>query len=227
MRVAWLQAGDAVAGDTDRYSPVSRDELEVIVGEFRHLREEHRRAGVESSVRRRMEPRLHELELRFERLLHEWAPDEELQAAWRAHLHGDAPEPAQPAASRRLVFRGVAEMGSVVEIRPRADGDYDVDLDGHVVERLLGEGEADAFGKEVGAFTLDGRVFLETFAASRPALEALGEFVAEREPHPPWPFAPELAADGLIDRDFGLTRRGHRALVAAHEASPRRRQPGP
>jgi len=216
-----------VKENTDVYSSVSRDELEVIVREFRHLLEEHRRAGHESSVRRHMESRLHELELRFGQLLDEWAPDGEVRAAWQAHFHAEAPEPSLPAASRRLVFRGVAETGSVVEIRARADGDYDVDLDGHVVERLLGEGEADAFGKEVGAFTLDGRVFLETFAASRPALEALGEFVAEREPHPPWPFAAELAADGLIDRDFGLTRRGHRALVAAHEASPRRRQPGP
>ena len=210
--------------NTDVYSSVSRDEFEVIVREFRHLLEEHRRAGHESSVRRHMESRLHELELRFERLLHEWAPDEELQAAWRAHLHGDAPEPAQPAASRRLVFRGVAEMGSVVEIRARADGDYDVDLDGHVVERRLDEPDA---GREVGTFTLDGHVFLETFSASGPALEALGEFVAEREPHPPWPFAPELAADGLIDRDFGLTQRGRRALAQARRESAMRREPGP
>jgi len=214
-----------VKENTDVYSSISRDELEVIVREFRHLLEEHRRAGAESSVRRRMESRLHELELRFGQLLDEWVPDEEVRAAWQAHLHAEAPEPALPAASRRLVFCGVAETGSVVEIRARADGDYDVDLDGHLVERLLGE--ADTLGKEVSTFTLDGHVFLESFAASGPALEALGELVAAREPHPPWPFAAELAADGLIDRDFGLTRRGHRALAEARRASAGRREPGP
>ena len=210
--------------DTDVYSSVSRDELEVIVREFRHLLEEHRRAGADSSVRRHMESRLHELELRFGQLLDEWAPDGEVRAAWQAHFHAEAPEPSLPAASRRLVFRGVAETGSVVEIRARADGDYDVDLDGHVVERRLDEPDA---GREVGTFTLDGHVFLETFSASGPALEALGEFVAEREPHPPWPFAAELAADGLIDRDFGLTQRGRRALAQARRESARRREPGP
>lgn len=203
----------------ERRSPVSRDELESIVREYRHLREEHRRAGAESRVRRRMESRLHELELRFEKLLDEWAPDEELQVAWRAHLHQDAPEPAQPVATRRLVLRGVAETGSVVEIRARADGDYDVELDGHVLERVLEQRDLFPAKEGAGTFTVDGMVFHEAFSASAPALEALAEFVAEREPHPPWSYAAELAADGLIDMDFGLTPRGHRALAHVRRRS--------
>ena len=200
--------------DTDSHSPISRDELEALVGEYRHLLQEHRRAGAESRVRRHLDTRLHELELRFAQLLDKRAPDEELRTAWQAHLHHGAPEPAQPAAKRPLVFRGRAQTNSVVEVRERADGDYDVVVDGHLVERV--EGAGDFLGTAAACtFTLDGLVFREVFSVSEPALEALGEFVAEHEPHPPWRFAAELAADGLINRDFGLTPRGHRALAAA------------
>jgi len=203
-------------------SLVSRDEFESIVREYRHLRDEHRRAGAESRVRRQMESRLHELELRFDQLLDEWAPDEELRVAWRAHLHQDGPEPEQPAARRRIVFRGVAETGSVVEIRERADGDFDVELDGRVLERVHEERDIISAKEEAGTFTAGGMVFREAFSASAPALEALAEFVAQREPHPPRSYAAELAADGLIDRDFGLTLRGRRALAHARRRSARR-----
>ena len=190
----------------------SRDELEALVAEYHHLLEEHRRASAEGRVRRHMEARLHELGLRFDRLVAEWAPDEDLQAAWRTHLHKGAPAPAEPAPARPLVFRGAAETGSVVEIRDRPDGDYDVAVDGTLVERV--EAELDFSGSEAPhVFSLDGVVFRETFSASGAALEALAEFVAERAPQPPWPFAAELRADGLIDRNFGLTPRGRRALA--------------
>jgi hypothetical protein len=192
-------------------SAFSRDELEAIVGEFRHLREEHGRAGAEGTVRRHMEARMHELEQRFEQFLDEWAFDDDLREAWGVHLHRGAAAPALPAATRPLVFRGRAETGSLVEISKRTDGDYDVEVDGAVVERV--EAELDFSGREAPrTFVLDGLVFQETFSASEPALEALDEFVAERAPHPPWRFAIELRADGLIDGHFGLTSRGHRAL---------------
>ena len=198
----------------DAHSPVSRDELEAIVGEYHHLREEHRRAQAAGRVRRHMETRLRQLETRFERILDNWAPDEELRASWHAHLHRDAPEPAQPTSPRPLVFRGRAETGSVVEIRERADGDYDVDVDGRLVERV--EGKLDFSGKDrASTFTLGDLVYREVFSASRPALEALDEFVAGRAPRPPWRSAPELVADGLVDRHVGLTPRGHRALARA------------
>ena len=190
----------------------SRDELEAVVAEYRHLLEEHRRAGADGTVRRHMAARLHDLETRFGQLLDEWAPGEELQSAWHAHLHEGAAAPAHPASARPLVFRGAAETGSLVEIRGHADGDCDVIVDGTPVERI--EAELDFSGTRTPHdFELDGLVFRETFTASEPALEALGEFVAERAPQPPWRFAPELKGDGLIDSHFGLTPRGHRALA--------------
>lgn len=190
----------------------SRDELEAIVAEHRHLLEEHRRAHADGRVRRHMETRLHELEARFGQLLDEWVPGEELRRAWRAHLHQGAPAPTEPAPARPLVFRGAAESGSLVEVRERPDGDYDVTVDGTPVERI--EAALDFSG--TGAphvFELDGLAFRETFSASEPALEALRDFVAEQAPEPPWRFAPELRADGLIDGYFGLTPRGRRALA--------------
>lgn len=193
---------------------VSREELEALVGEYRHLREEHRRAHPESRVRRRLQARLRELEAHFERLVHEWLPDERLRAEWRAHLFEDAAEPAEPAPKDDLVFRGRNSTGSVVSIRRRSDGDCDVDVDGRLAERL--EGPFDIHGKDrPGSFTVDGRVYHELFSASERALEALEDFVTEREAHPPWRFAGELAADGLVDRNFGLTARGRRALRRA------------
>jgi hypothetical protein len=181
------------------------------VGEYRHLLAEHRRAHADGRVRRHMETRLHQLALRFEELLDEAGPGEELQDAWRAHLHRGRPAPAQPAPERPLIFRGVAETGSVVEIRERADGDFDVAVDGTLVERV--KADLDFSDKEIPhVFSLDGLVFRETFSASGPALEALDEFVAGRTRQPPWRFASELRTDGLIDGHFSLTPRGHRAL---------------
>jgi hypothetical protein len=195
-------------------SQVSRDELEAVVREYKHLREEHRRAGSTGRVRRHMEARLRRLESRFERLLDGWSATEELRAAWRAHLHGDAPEPAEPTAPRPLVFRGRAETGSVVEIRERADGDYAVEVDGRQVERIAGG--LDFSGKTAaGTFTLAGVAYRETFSVSRPALEALAAFAAGGEPRPSGPSARELLAEGLIDRHWALTPRGRRALGRA------------
>lgn len=62
---------------------------------------------------------------------------------------------------------------------------------------------------------VEGRVYHELSAVSESAREALADFVAEREADPPWPFARELAADGLVDRNFGLTSRVRPALAAA------------
>jgi hypothetical protein len=189
-----------------------RAELQATVVEHRHVLEEHRCAHADSRVRRHLERRVHELETRFEELLQEWALDEELQAAWRAHLRAGAPTPAEPVEAWPLVFRGIAETGSDVEIRERADGAYDVTVDGSLVERI--EAALDFAGTTARReFDLDGTVFHETFVASGPALEALDDFVAEGLSEPPWPAAPELIADGLVDSHFGLTPRGHRALA--------------
>jgi uncharacterized tellurite resistance protein B-like protein len=110
-----------------------------------------------------------------------------------------------------LVFRGAADSGSVVEVRERPDGDCDVAVDGVLVERV--EADADFSDTEAShAFRLDGLVFRETFGVSAAALETLAEFAAGATVKPPWRFAREVRADGLIDSHFGLTARGHRAL---------------
>lgn len=196
---------------------VSRDELEAIVREVHHVREEHRRAHAESGTRRRLGERLLEVEGDFERLLGAWVADEETRAAWRMHLYQGAPEPSEPVPKPPLVFRGRSGSGSVVEVRERPGGDYWVEVDGCPVERI--EAEVDFSSTYVPhTFALDSIVFRETFSVSREALAALSEFAAEREPRPPWPHAAELAADGLVDRYFGLTARGRRALAPGRSA---------
>jgi hypothetical protein len=166
-----------------------------------------------------MEKRLRELKQQFEHVLAEWVSEEELRNEWRAHAYDDAPEPSHPTPKRPLVFRGSADTGSVIEIWRRPDGACDVELDGSVVELL--ESPCDLPGETaLATFTFDGVVFREMFSVSKPALGALAGFASERERQPPWRYAPELMADWLIDRSFGLTRRGHRALAAGRLAAP-------
>ncbi|MER3409786.1 MAG: hypothetical protein C4306_06750 [Thermoleophilia bacterium] len=199
-------------------TPFVRLELEQIVAEYHHLRAEHRRAGPESSVRRRMEARLEELDRRFERLLEEWVPEERLRQAWREYLHGEGPEPPEPEPIPPLLYRGRAESGSLVEVRERFDGDCDVLVDGTLVERV----SAEELKKEKCApltFRVGEEEFHEVFAAPAPALEALRAYFASPDGEPPWEHALALAADGLVDRTFALTARGCRFL-AAREARP-------
>jgi hypothetical protein len=74
-----------------------------------------------------------------------------------------------------LVFRGLADSGSRLEVRERADGDCDVAIDGVRVERVAADLDFPGT-KAPRAFRLDGLVFRETFAASAAALEALAVF---------------------------------------------------
>jgi hypothetical protein len=197
--------------------PLSRDELEGTVRRAHHLREEHRRARVGSRARRRLHAYLLEAERDFERLLAEWVTDDSVSVAWRAHLYERGPEPDEPVPRPPLVFRGRSASGSIVEIRERQDGDCSVEVDGSPSERI--EAETEFAGRHARhTFALGSSLFRETFAVSPRALAALREFVAEREPHPPWRYGAELAEDGLVDRDFALTARGSRAL-----ATPTRR----
>lgn len=197
---------------------VSRDELEAIVRRVRHLREEHRRAHPEGGHRRKLQHSLLEAERDFERLLEEWVTDESARAGWRAHLYGDGPEPAEPRPKPPLVFRGRSAAGSVVEIRQRAEGDYAVEVDGSLVERI--EARLDFQVKHAPhSFVLDSTVFQETFSASPAATAALRELAAGLVPRPPWEYAAELAEDGLVDRHLELTPRAHRALVSLGRAS--------
>jgi hypothetical protein len=188
--------------DMDRDTP---SELAEIVEEYRHVVSEHRKAGAAGSVRRHLRDRLEHLEEQFERLLEHLVPDEEERQEWRASLHHGWPSPPPEIWPAQLLFRGRAETGSVVEIRSGPEDEAEVVIDGALVERLAGEIEGDVI-------VLDGRAFEEMFAAAPAALHALRDWVADPAGPPPWESARELLEDGLIDRYFGLTPRGRRAL---------------
>jgi hypothetical protein len=192
-----------------------REELEALVHHYYHLRNEHKRAPVESGTRRRLEERLLDVRERFDRLLTEWVPEQDLRQAWWDHLHNRAPEPRGPAPIRPLVFRGVSDAGSTVEIRGKKGEELEVTVDGTLVERIVGEKDFAPIVPPL-RFRLNDSEFWETFSASKEALAALADFLDDGKP-PPWEYASELLGDGLIDVHFALTPRGRRALASREE----------
>jgi hypothetical protein len=191
-----------------------RELLEALARHYHHLQNEHKRAGPGSRVRRRIEDQMSPLRERFEQVLAEWVPEPELQDAWRKHLNYRAPEPPGPPAVRPLVFRGISEANSVVEIRERGE-ELEVTIDGALVDRIVGEKDFAAVASPL-RYRPNRTDFEEIFSASEDALEALADFVADDGP-PPWNYASELLSDGLIDTNAALTPRGRRALAARHE----------
>jgi hypothetical protein len=190
-----------------------REELEALSRHYHHLQVEHQNASPGSSVRRHLEDKLLRVRERFDRVLEEWLPEEELREAWRAYLDHHGPEPEGPPAIEPVVFRGRSEVtGSIVEIRGSGD-ELRVEVDGTLVERVAAE-EDFASRKPVVTFRLNNQEFEEIFEASDEALQALAEFL-DRGESPPWEHASELLANGLIDVHFALTPRGHRALARA------------
>jgi hypothetical protein len=148
---------------------------------------------------------------RVDRLLEEWVPDEELRTEWRAYLHNRVPEPSEPQTIRPLVFQGLTDAGSVVEVRGAKD-DFQVWVDGTLQERIGAEKDL-SVGKSVLHFRWDGKELEETFSASEEATSALADYLDDPDRgSPPWEYASELLADGLIDVHFDLTARGRRAL---------------
>jgi hypothetical protein len=202
---------------------ISREELEALVREGHHLREEHRRAHAGSRARRLLRKRLLDCERRFERLLEEWVPDERVRRAWREHFFEGGPEPDEPERRAPLVYRGRSSTGTVVELREVGPRECLVEVDGSPVKRI----ELDHVFADTHApvtFVLDGVELTEAFDVSPRALAALRAFVDGRRPDPPWRYAAELVADGLVDRSFALTPRGRRALVTS---LPRASSPAP
>lgn len=194
-----------------------REELEALARNYHHLQSEHKRTRPEGATRRRLEDRLLDVRDRFERALNEWVADEDLREEWRRYLDHGQPEPAGPPSIRPVVFRGVSEVtGSVVEIRGRGD-ELQVWVDGSLIERVVEEKAFDATAPGV-AFRLNDNEFHETFDASPESLDALAGFLAGGRA-PPWDFAQELLADGLIDVHLGLTPRGRRALAGQAESA--------
>jgi hypothetical protein len=190
----------------------TREELEALVRHYHHLQNEHKRAAPESSTRRRLEARLLDVRRRFDRVLEEYVADEELRTAWLEHLHNRAPLPSGPPAIRPRAFRGVTDAGSVVEVRGGKGEELEVWIDGTLIERIAGEKDFSSVTPPL-SFRVNSIEAHETFTASAAALDALADYVDDGKP-PPWDFAAELLADGLIDVHFALTPRGRRALAS-------------
>jgi hypothetical protein len=188
-----------------------REELASLVHHYQHLHNELEHEKPEGSTRRELEQKLLQTRERFDRLLEELVRDEELREQWREYIHNRRPEPEEPAGIEPLAFQGVTDAGSVVQIRGQAD-EYQVWVDGSLQERIAARKDL-SVDKPVLHFRWDGREIAETFNASEEALNALATYRDERDASPPWEYASELLADGLIDVHFDLTPRGKRAIA--------------
>jgi hypothetical protein len=191
-----------------------RQELQALVRYYRHLQNEHHRAAPESAARRRIEDKLLDVRQQFDRVLEEWVPEEELRRSWQDHLHNRAPEPDGPPEIHPLVFAGRSDVtGSVVEIRGKRAEELEVTIDGAPIERIDAD-EDFSITVPPARYRVNDNEYLEIFTASPEALQALAEFPGIEHQSPPWEYAAELLADGLIDTNFALTPRGRRALAS-------------
>jgi hypothetical protein len=187
------------------------EELDALARHYHHLHNEVERREPASSTRRKLESRLAEVRERFDRLLEQWVTDEELRNEWRAYLRTRVSEPTEPQTIQPLVFQGLTDAGSLVEVRGSKD-EFQVWVDGTLQERIGAEKDL-SVDRPVLHFRWDGKEIAETFGASDEALSALTDYVEDPERAlPPWEYAAELLADGLIDVHFDLTPRGRRAL---------------
>jgi hypothetical protein len=188
-----------------------REELAALVHHYQHLHNELEHEKPEGSTRRKLEDSLLDVRERFDRSLEEWVPDEELREQWREYIHGRRPEPDEPAAIEPVAFQGLTDAGSIVQIRGEAD-EYQVWVDGSLQERIAARKDLSVDTPDLH-FRLDGKEIAETFNASEEALDALTRYRDDPASAPPWDYASELLADGLIDVHFDLTPRGKRATA--------------
>ncbi len=191
--------------------PPVREELAALVHQYQHLHNELEHEKPEGSTRRGLEDKVLDVRRRFDRLLEEWVPDEELREQWREYIHNRRPEPDEPAGIEPLVFQGITDAGSVVQVRGQAD-EYQVWVDGSLQERIAAQKDL-SVDRPVLHFRWDRKEIAETFNASEEALNALAAYCDDRDVSPPWEYASELLADGLIDVHFDLTPRGKRATA--------------
>jgi hypothetical protein len=185
--------------------------LQALVHHYQHLHNEVEHEKPEGSTRRELEQKVLDTRERFDRLLEEWVPDEELREQWREYIHGRRHEPGEPARIEPLAFQGVTDAGSVVQVRAQAD-EYQVWVDGSLQERIAARKDL-SVDEPVLHFRWDGKEIAETFNASEDSLNALAAHRDDPDASPPWDYASELLADGLIDVRFGLTPRGKRAIA--------------
>jgi hypothetical protein len=188
-----------------------REQLAALVYHYQHLHNDLVHEKPEGSTRHELEDKLLDVRERFDRLLDEWVPDAELQEQWREHIHGRRAEPEKPDSIDPLAFQGVTDTGSIVQVRGQAD-EYQVWVDGSLQERIAARKDL-SVDKPVLHFRWDGKEIAETFNASEDALNALARYRDDTDESPPWEYASELLADGLIDVHFGLTPRGKRATA--------------
>ena len=189
-----------------------REELAALVHHYQHLHNDLEHEKPEGSTRRELEQKVLDTRERFDRLLEEWVPDEELREQWREYIHNRRPEPDEPAGIEPLVFQGITDAGSVVQVRGQAD-EYQVWVDGSLQERIAARKDLSVDKPDLH-FRWDGKEIAETFNTSEEALTVLARYRYDPELSPPWEYASELLADGLIDVHFDLTPRGKRAIAA-------------
>jgi hypothetical protein len=188
-----------------------RELLEALARDYHTVKTEHAGAAPESRVRHRSEGRLVETRERFERMLEEWVPEEDLRDAWHRYLDYHGALPSGPPPIRPLVFYGRSEANSVVVVRGKRGDEFTVEIDGSLVERIAAEKDF-AIPDPAHRFRIDGIDYKELFNSSPEALDALADFLADGGA-PPWDYALELLGDGLIDTHVALTPRGRRALA--------------
>src|SRR5262245_54212271 len=194
-----------------RAAPVSplREELDALAYAYHHLRTAEGHIAPNGARRRELEERLIQIHARFDRLLEEWVQDDDVRAAWEAHLHNHAPLPDRPPAIDPVVFRGESDAGSFCEVRHKHD-ELAVWVDGSLLERI--EAGRELQSRKPGLVVhVDGFDFREVFRAPPPAIEAVSEFAASGG-EPPWEHAVDLLEDGEIGGRFDLTPRGRRAI---------------
>jgi hypothetical protein len=201
--------------------PVSQEELEAVVHEYRRLDEEHRRARPQSSTRRRLEKRLRRLGERFDHLLAEAPLSDPDRRRWRDRLRGPAAHPEPPSTGvRPLLFCGRSDSGSELRLRLAADGTIDALVDGAAAAVFDDAEELNRTTPDL-TFAIDQMQFRETFGASP---SSLGDLRAALEAgrRPRRMHIRELVEDGLLDRTLNLTARGRRALALDIARAPHR-----
>lgn len=206
--------------------PVSEDELALVLREYRRLREEHRHAGAESSTRRKLESRMEQLRRRFERLVAEAPLGVRARARWTAAFERAVAAPEMHYELRPILFRGRSEAGNELTLLPALDGTVEAFVDGAAVAVIDRADELTRTGSGLG-FELDGTMFRETVAAPDTMLVDLRAALEEGR-RPRTENLPSLIAEGLLDRELGLTARGRRALdLDRHAARAHRETPVP
>ena len=185
-------------------------QLRELASNYRHLKGEHRREGEQGSRRRHLERQMEELEQKFKTLLARWVPDQESQTIWQNYLHRGGLVPEDELERVPPVFLARSPLNSLVVVQESKQGDYEVLVDGTLVQRLPA---TFSFGDSpYRTVSLVEREWTEISRASPPALQALKHYVQFSSGDPPWQWARMLWGDGLIDFNFGLTSRGRRVL---------------